>query len=215
MLITSVFDSPLEGQGQTAARAGSQGDEQLGLNQLQFHQQDGRDEFHQIHAREDRRLRQERHGCVGCVLYTSRWCFEFRGATEITLNAKVSRGLARPVDLFPDARPLQQSPPCARARSVRRSREEFLNDREIIVAANTSGTSRTEVDVIVEQQLRTPGDTYAVLYSNKAAPPAPNPVLQPAGAAASVQEVDGSAGTGPLHSIRVALDPMEVKILGK
>jgi glycosidase len=91
----------------------------------------------------------------------------------------------------------------------------ILNDLEIIVAANTSGTSRTAVDVIVERQLSHAGDAYTVLYSNQTAPTAPNPVVERAAGAVEVQEVDGSFGTGPLHTIRVTLGPMEVQILGR
>ncbi len=89
----------------------------------------------------------------------------------------------------------------------------ILNDREIIVAANASQSQTISVEVIIEQTLSNPGDVYQVLYSNQATPAAPSAVLAHAAGTVNVQEVDGSTGTGPLHTIRVALGPMEVQII--
>jgi hypothetical protein len=69
--------------------------------------------------------------------------------------------------------------------------------------------------VIIEKQLSRQGDVYTVLYSNNASPTGPNPVVERAAGAVQVQEVDGSVGTGPLHTIQVTLAPMEVQILGR
>jgi hypothetical protein len=38
-------------------------------------------------------------------------------------------------------------------------------------------------------------------------------VIAHAAGTVNVQEVDGSTGTGPLHTIRVTLGPMEVQII--
>jgi len=89
----------------------------------------------------------------------------------------------------------------------------ILNDQEVIVAANTNPTQSQQLDVIVEILLSSEGDTFDVLYSNQAAPTAPQPVRVVLQGAATVQEVDGSTGTGPLHVVRVNLRPMEVQIL--
>jgi len=89
----------------------------------------------------------------------------------------------------------------------------ILNDREIIVAANASQSQTTSVEVIIEQTLSDPGDVYQILYSNQAAPTAPSAVIAHAAGTVNVQEVDGSTGTGPLHTIRVTLGPMEVQII--
>jgi len=89
----------------------------------------------------------------------------------------------------------------------------ILNDQEVIVAANTNPTQSRQLDVIVEILLSSEGDTFDVLYSNQAAPTAPQPVRVVLQGAATVQEVDGSTGTGPLHVVRVNLRPMEVQIL--
>jgi glycosidase len=90
----------------------------------------------------------------------------------------------------------------------------ILNDAEIITVANTSGTTKLTVEVIIEGQLSRQDDVYRVLFSNQKQPAAPDPVvLRPAGSV-EVHEVDGSIGTGPLHVLRVTLAPMEVQILG-
>jgi len=89
----------------------------------------------------------------------------------------------------------------------------ILNDQEVLVAANTNTAQAQELDVIVELQLSSPGDQFAVLYSNQAAPSAPQPVRSAAAGTVMVREVDGSVGRGPLHVVRVKLGPSEVQIL--
>jgi glycosidase len=91
----------------------------------------------------------------------------------------------------------------------------ILNDEEVVVAANTNtdpGQSAS-VDVIVDQTINDVGAAFQILFSNKSAPAAPGPV-RPTGAV-TVNEADGSTGTGPLHVLRVKLQPMEVQILGR
>jgi glycosidase len=89
----------------------------------------------------------------------------------------------------------------------------ILNDQEVVVAANTNPTQAQQLDVIVEIVLSAGGDNFAVLYSNQAGAQAPLPVRVVPQGTVTVQEVDGSIGTGPLHVIRVNLRPMEVQIL--
>ncbi len=89
----------------------------------------------------------------------------------------------------------------------------ILNDQEVVVAANTNPTQAQQLDVIVEVMLSGEGDAFEVLYSNQAGPQAPQPVRVIPQGAATVQEVDGSIGTGPLQVVRVNLRPMEVQIL--
>ena len=89
----------------------------------------------------------------------------------------------------------------------------ILNDQEVVVAANTNPTQAQHLDVIVEILLSAEGDAFDVLYSNQTGTAAPQPVRVVPQGAATVQEVDGSTGTGPLHVIRVSLRPMEVQIL--
>jgi glycosidase len=91
----------------------------------------------------------------------------------------------------------------------------ILNDEEVIVVANTSTTDSRALDVIVDSNLSRPGDVYRILYSNKSAPSAPSAVQGKAAGSVTVQEVDGGTGRGPLNSVGVALDAMEVQVLGK
>ncbi len=87
----------------------------------------------------------------------------------------------------------------------------ILNDEEVIFAANTNTTATISVDVIIEPTLSTVGQTLRVLYTNKNGSTAPSPIQ--AIMQASVTEVDGSHGNGPLNVARVTLLPMEVQIL--
>ena len=89
----------------------------------------------------------------------------------------------------------------------------ILNDQEVVVAANTNPTLTQQLDVIVEIMLSAEGDAFEVLYSNQAGLQAPQPVRVVPQGAATVHEVDGSTGGGPLHVVRVNLRPMEVQIL--
>jgi len=89
----------------------------------------------------------------------------------------------------------------------------ILNDQEVVVAANTNPAQAQQLYVIVEIVLSAASDNFAVLYSNQPGPQAPQPVQVIPQGAATVNEVDGSIGTGPLHVIRVNLRPMEVQIL--
>jgi glycosidase len=89
----------------------------------------------------------------------------------------------------------------------------ILNDQEVVVAANTNPTQAQPIDVIIEIMLSAEGDAFELLYSNQAGPQAPQPVRVIPQGAATVQEVDGSVGTGPLHVVRVSLRPLEVQIL--
>jgi glycosidase len=86
-------------------------------------------------------------------------------------------------------------------------------DEEVVVVANTSTTDSRTFDVIVDNTLNQPGDQLTVQYSNKPAFQAPDPVQNKPAGTVSVQEPDGSTGTGPLNSIRVTLAPLEVQIL--
>jgi glycosidase len=90
----------------------------------------------------------------------------------------------------------------------------ILNDAEVLVVANTHATQSSSVDVIVDLNLSRAGDLFKMLFTNNdVAVPAAAVVERPDGSV-SVHEVDGSIGTGPLHTLRVTLAPMEVQILG-
>jgi hypothetical protein len=89
----------------------------------------------------------------------------------------------------------------------------ILFDEEIVVVANTDTSASVTVDVVVDQALNPTGTALAVLYGNDPGGVAPGPVHQID--TASVAEVDGSHGTGPLNACRLVLAPMEIKIVSR
>ena len=91
----------------------------------------------------------------------------------------------------------------------------ILMDQEIVIAANTDPVNPCAVYVILDNTLTKPGDSLRILYSNKQRPQAPNAVVQLAAGSVSVQETDGSTGTGPVNCAQVALAPLEVQILSR
>jgi glycosidase len=91
----------------------------------------------------------------------------------------------------------------------------ILMDQEIVTIANTDTVNSCTVSVIVDNTLNQPGEQFRILYSNKQQSQAPGAIQQLAAGAVTVQETDGSTGTGPLNCVLVTLAPMEVQILGK
>jgi glycosidase len=89
----------------------------------------------------------------------------------------------------------------------------ILNDEEIVIAANASGSQPASLQVIVDASLNEIGARYHVVYSNKSAPAAPTAVQQTG--AVVVYEADGTLGAGPLRVIGITLQPFEVQILGR
>jgi glycosidase len=87
-----------------------------------------------------------------------------------------------------------------------------LNEDEVVIIANAGANDPVSVSVIVDANLHSPGDRLRVLYSNKSQANPPEPVERLSGV--RVHEVDGATGFGPLHAIRVDLQPSEVQILG-
>ena len=74
----------------------------------------------------------------------------------------------------------------------------ILNDQEVLVVANFNTIATPQsVWVIIDGTLSAPGDTFAVLFSNLPVPAAPTLVAQLAAGTVTVNEVDGSQGTGP------------------
>lgn len=87
----------------------------------------------------------------------------------------------------------------------------ILNDAEILIVANTHAQLTLGVDVIVDSHLSQPDAQMRILYSNKKLPVAPAPIrrLQQA----HIVEVNSGIGLGPIHSVRVTVQPMEIQIL--
>ena len=87
----------------------------------------------------------------------------------------------------------------------------ILNDEEVVVVANTNPSVAQSLDVIVDAQLSVPGAQWQVAYSNKATATTPGMVRLTG--SVNVAEVDGSTTHGPLHVMRVNLQPLETQIL--
>ncbi len=88
----------------------------------------------------------------------------------------------------------------------------ILNDEEVTVIANP-GSASVSLEVIVDAHLNAVGPGPAILYSNKATSTPAGPVTERG--AVRVQEVEGSVGFGPLRTVRVTLEPLEVQVLGR
>jgi len=89
----------------------------------------------------------------------------------------------------------------------------ILNDQEVLVIANTQISDPLQVEVIVDNQLHEPNAAFRLLYSNMKAPTPPQTIRDRMAGTVWVSEVDGSTGRGPLRTLPVALQPMEVQIL--
>jgi glycosidase len=87
----------------------------------------------------------------------------------------------------------------------------ILNDREVVVAANTHTHEPWTGFVIVDAGLNPVGTPFVVL--NGPGGGAATPIGE--SAAAEVMEVDGTRTHGAVRTLRVALKPMELQILGK
>jgi hypothetical protein len=91
-----------------------------------------------------------------------------------------------------------------------------LNDQEVLIVANFNTTPTLQPTwAIIDGNLSAVGDKFALLYSNRPAPVAPTAVAQLAGGTVTINEADGSHGSGPVNIIGVTLQPMEVQVLRK
>jgi glycosidase len=75
----------------------------------------------------------------------------------------------------------------------------ILNDREVLVVANTSTTVAQLLHVVVDKALNPTGSRWTVLSSTNTAPVAPQP----------------TAVHGARHTVRVQLAPVEAQVLGR
>jgi glycosidase len=89
----------------------------------------------------------------------------------------------------------------------------ILNDEEVVLVANADQRAGAQVSVIVDASLNAAGTRLRVLYSNRPAPAAPDPVEEIGGV--TVREVDGGASSGPVRAVGVTLGPGEAPILGR
>lgn len=93
----------------------------------------------------------------------------------------------------------------------------ILNDTEIVVALNTHTSESRQIEIIVDFALNpvTPTPTsYQVLYSNKNSSDTTT-VQEKGGGTVTIHETNGGITNGPIKTLPVSLQPMEIKILGK
>jgi glycosidase len=98
----------------------------------------------------------------------------------------------------------------------------ILNDREALVVANTNTQASWDGEVIVDYALNSAGSPLCLLYSNKEASgptgytPGPvGPVQERAGGSVEIHEPDGRITGGPLRSVPVHLEKMEIQVFGQ
>ena len=90
----------------------------------------------------------------------------------------------------------------------------ILNDRELVVVANSNPQAGWTGEVIVDASLNAVGANYEVLFTNLAAGgAAPGPVVAKAAGSVEIHEVNGAVTRGPARSLRVSLEKMELQIL--
>ena len=75
----------------------------------------------------------------------------------------------------------------------------IFNDREILVVANASAMLPVQLHVVVDINLHTAGETWAVLFSTHPQPQAPMP----------------TSTRSARRTLQVKLSPMEAQVLGK
>jgi hypothetical protein len=91
----------------------------------------------------------------------------------------------------------------------------ILNDREVVVVANTNIQQAFTGEVIVDQQLNPTGSSFRIRFSNRTASGGTAPVLDKSGGSVRITEVDGSVTNGPARTVQVQLQPMEAQILSR
>ena len=87
----------------------------------------------------------------------------------------------------------------------------ILNNREVLVVANTNTQGDFQGHVLVDLFINNDGEQFRVLNDPSAS--APGPVETRSGL--EIHEIDGGVTTGPARMIRVSLRPMEVQVLAK
>lgn len=85
----------------------------------------------------------------------------------------------------------------------------ILNNREVLIVANTNTQSGFKGDVLVDRFVHNQGDQFRIL--NDPSHPLPGKVETRSGL--EIHEIEGGITSGPASMIRVDLGPMEVQIL--
>jgi glycosidase len=98
----------------------------------------------------------------------------------------------------------------------------ILNDREVLIVANTNTSRGWEGEVIVDLALNPKGSTYLPLFTNKTQSESsgrkaivPSSVIPKAVGQVEIHEIDGRVTQGPARALMVSLEKMEIQILAK
>lgn len=91
----------------------------------------------------------------------------------------------------------------------------ILNEREVVVIANTSTQAGWTGEVIVEASFNPQGTGYTILFSNKDMPAVPGPIVEKPSGSVEITEVNGTLTHGPVRVLSVHLQPMEIQIVGR
>jgi len=92
----------------------------------------------------------------------------------------------------------------------------ILNDREVLVVANSNTETGFTGEMIVDFSLNPVGSTYDVLFTNNTAGNgglAPGLVVEKPVGSIEILEVNGAVTRGPARTLRVTLQKMELLIL--
>jgi len=89
----------------------------------------------------------------------------------------------------------------------------ILDAQEVLVVANTAERGVFLGEVIVDSDLNRADGSFRVLFSNIAAPTAPDALRTAPQGSVSIRELDGSITTGPARVLPVTVRPLEVQIL--
>ncbi len=94
----------------------------------------------------------------------------------------------------------------------------ILNDQEVVVVAATDTVNGFQGEVIIDHELNPQGAAYKILYSNKqgtGGAKAPGVVVDKPAGSVTIREIDGSVTSGPVRTLPVDLQALEIQILGR
>ena len=91
----------------------------------------------------------------------------------------------------------------------------ILNDQEIVVVANTNRKCTQSLNVVIDDKLNQPETIYDIIYSNKTNAVSAGRVKINRPGTVFIKNINTSCSKGPILSLYVTLQPLEVQILGK
>jgi len=89
----------------------------------------------------------------------------------------------------------------------------ILNEQELVIVANTNTQQVFTGEIIIDRQLNPAGGTFQVLFSNQNGSAKVGLVLDKLPGAVKVNEINGSLTNGPVRTLTLQLEPLELQIL--